>query len=171
MKRTPMPPRTTELQRRPGAVPSGSARWGSGRRGSGRRGSGGVVLPRFSRLPAVSRGRRAPNRELAAVVAAKRETARFCQAQPMLHALLAQLVTDGAPEADRVTVTRALQTCMPWRPERPHHRLKRSRGSRADLVNPANIMMICPSCDDFTEAEVRLSTAAGLLIPSRDRRP
>jgi hypothetical protein len=128
------------------------------------RGSGGVVSP--TRLNPVSARRKVLNRELAAVVAAKRATVRYCQAQPLLRAALSH--SDNT-EADRMRYVRALQECQPWNPERPHHPFKRSRGSDATLTSAENILMVCPSCDDFSEAEVSLSTRAGLLIPSSSR--
>ena len=119
-----------------------------------------------SRVNPVSANRKERKRELAAVVAEKRRTVRYCQAQPMLKAALSH--PDNTQE-DRDRYVAALQACNPLRPERPHHMLKRSRGNDATLTAEANIVLICPSCDDFTEAEVKLSTRAGLLIPSSVR--
>lgn len=114
-------------------------------------------------LPAVSAKRKQLNRELAKSVAANREAIRYCQGQPLLKAALAS--PDLSP-VDNARIVRALKACQPWNPERPHHALKRSRGSARTFVDPANILMICPSCDGFVTDEVRLATLAGLLIPS-----
>lgn len=118
--------------------------------------------PKPKALPKVSPRRLILNRQLAKVVAAKRETVTRCEAEPLLRALVVR-TTDAA---DLVTLGAALARCRPDRPERPHHTLKRSRAGAFNLTDSARLKMICPSCDSFTEAEVRLSTLAGLLIPS-----
>lgn len=118
---------------------------------------------RRSTLNPVSARRKPLNKDLSAVVAEKRRTVRFCEAQPLIDAAL--MHPDNTP-ADTARYVGALQVCQSWNPTRPHHKLKRSRGSAATLVSPEVIMMICPRCDDFTEAEVTLSTRAGLLVAS-----
>lgn len=118
------------------------------------------------RINPVSDRRKERIPELATVVAEKRRTVRYCEAQVMLKAALSH---PDNTEADRKRLVKALQECQPWNPERPHHMLKRSRGSDETLTASANIVMICPFCDLFTESEVKLSTRAGLLIPSSAR--
>ena len=131
-------------------------------------GSGGGGVAPLPRKPVnkVSKRRQVLNRELAAVVAEKRKTVRYCEAQPLIKAALSH---PDNTEADRKRYVVALQSCDPCNPERPHHVLKRSRGSDESLTDGANLKMICPRCDDFTEAEVTLSTRAGLLEPSWTR--
>ena len=130
--------------------------------GEWRQGSGGGVSP--ARLSPVSARRKRLNRDLAAVVAAKRETVRYCQAQPLIKAALDH---PDNTEADRRRYVQALQACRPWAPSRPHHVLKRSRGSAATLIDGSNLLLICDFCDDdFVEREYVLATRAGLLTPS-----
>jgi len=114
-----------------------------------------------SRLRPVSAKRRAVNAERAKVVATLRETRRGCEGMALLKA-----AARDAPQRDQEAYVVALRACNPWqRHLQPHEPLKRSRRS-GGLADPDRIMMLCDSCHAFTESEVRLSTEAGMLIPS-----
>ena len=126
--------------------------------------SGGVApLPRKA-VNKVSKRRQILNRELAAVVAEKRKTVRFCQAQPLIKAALSH---PDNTEADRKRYVEALQACRFSQPTDGHHLLKRTRGSAATLVAEENIILTCSPCNcGFIESWPILATRAGLLIPS-----
>lgn len=127
--------------------------------------SGGVAspLPRKA-VNKVSKRRQVLNRELAVVVAEKRKTVRFCQAQPLIKAALSH---PDNTEADRKRYVEALQACRFTQPTDGHHLLKRTRGSDATLVDPANVILTCAPCNQiWIEAHPILATRAGLLIPS-----
>lgn len=152
-----MPLRSTSSLKRSDAMSRGS--------GGAVAGSGGVASP-LPRKPVnrVSKRRQVLNRELAAVVAEKRKTVRFCQAQPLIKAALSH---PDNTEADRRRYVEALQACRCSEPTIPHHVLKRSRGSDQTLTDGANIILVCAMCDSaFIEREYVLATRAGLLEPS-----
>lgn len=126
--------------------------------------SGGVApLPRKP-VNKVAKRRQVLNRELAAVVAEKRKTVRFCEAQPLIKAALSH---PDNTEADRKRYVEALQACRFSQPTDGHHLLKRTRGSDATLVDSENIILTCSPCNTgFIESWPILATRAGLLIPS-----
>ena len=114
-----------------------------------------------TRLRPVSAKRRAVNAERAKVVAALRETRRGCEGMALLRQ-----AAHIAPQRDQEAYVAALRSCNPWqRVLQPHEPLKRSRRS-GGLADPGRIMMLCDSCHEWTEREVRLATEAGMLIPS-----
>ena len=122
----------------------------------------GSALMKRVRLRPVSAKRQAVNRERAKVVAQLRIERKGCEGMPLLKAAAHRAET----EADRRKYVDALRACNPWQKMlQPHEPLKRSRRS-GGLADPERIMLLCDRCADFTEAEVRLSTDAGLLIPS-----
>lgn len=134
-----------------------------GRDGGG--GPGGVAQAdppvKRSRLRPISARRARENVERAKVVAELRETRKGCEGMRLLR-----LAAHGANATDQPAYVTALRSCNPWQQRlQPHEPLKRSRRS-GGLADPARIMMLCDSCHAFTESEVRLSTEAGLLIPS-----
>lgn len=146
VERVPMPQRKAPMRRteiRPASMPLSSPR---------------------STVPQVSKRRKALNHELAKVVAEKRRTVRFCQAQPMIRAALAH---PDNTEADTERYVLALQACRSSQPTDGHHLLKRTRGSAATLIDPSNIILTCSPCNTgFIESWPDLAARAGLLVPS-----
>lgn len=115
-----------------------------------------------TRLRPMSAKRRAVNVERAKVVAQLREERIGCEGTRLLKAA-AHASTSPKDQARYVD---ALRACDPWQKVlQPHEPLKRSRRS-GGLTDPERILLLCDSCHAFTESEVRLSTEAGLLIPS-----
>lgn len=164
LKRTAMKPSSKPLARRTQlrAKPPAVGEW----RGSGLK-SGGVVSPARKPINKTSTKRKALNRELAAVVNTKRQTVKYCEAQPLLKAALTH---EDNTEADRRRYVEALQACRFSQPTDGHHMLKRTRGSDATLIDPANILLTCSPCNTgFIESWPILATRAGLLIPSSAR--
>lgn len=121
---------------------------------------GTSVLARAGRLNLVSQKRKKVNAQRTKVVADIRKTRRYCEGQPLLR-----VAAHAATGKDQAKYIAALQACRPWDPQEPHEPLKRSRGG--SLVDPEGIQLLCSPCHRFSEAEVRLSQSAGLLIPSR----
>jgi len=103
----------------------------------------------------------AADRERAKVVAQLRIERKGCEGMALLSA-----AAHNASGKDQERFVAALRSCDPYqRWLQPHEPLKRSRKSTG-LADPERILMLCDSCHAFTEAEVTLSTIAGLLIPS-----
>lgn len=117
-------------------------------------------MKRGGRVNPVSTKRARLNRERAEVVAEIRETRRSCEAHPLLVA-----AAHAAAGVDQEKYVMALRECQPFNPQEPHEPRKRSRGG--SIVDPAGIQLLCPPCHRFSEAEVRLSQRAGLLVSSR----
>ncbi len=115
-----------------------------------------------TRLRPMSAKRRAVNVERAKVVAQLRIDRKGCEGTRLLKAAAH---ASTSPDDQRRYVV-ALRACNPWQERlQPHEPLKRSRRS-GGLTDPDRIMLLCDSCAAWTESEVRLSTEAGLLIPS-----
>ncbi len=117
--------------------------------------------PKRKALPFRSAKKIAADRERAAVVARLREERLGCEGMALLR-----VAAHNASGRDQEAFIAALRSCNPWqRMLEPHEPLKRSRKSTG-LADPERILMLCSPCHRFTESEVRLSTEAGLLIPS-----
>ena len=117
-------------------------------------------LRRGSRLRPMSAKRRAVNVERAKVVAQLRETRRGCEGMALLRQ-----AAHNAPQRDQEAYVAALRSCDPWqRVLQPHEPLTRAR--RGSITDPANILMLCDGCHSWTHANPRLSTEAGMLLPS-----
>lgn len=123
------------------------------------------LKPSRKRIAPFSAKRRKVNAERAKVVAQLRQERKGCEGMRLLR--------EGAHSstgADQRKYVEALRSCNPWQKVlQPHEPLKRSR-KPGGLADPERIMMLCDSCHEFTEAEVRLSTEVGLLIPSWGKR-
>jgi hypothetical protein len=93
--------------------------------------------------------------------------ARILSERPTCEGLsyLRRIVHEPGERDQRVTVN-AMRACTLYSAE-VHERRKRSRGG--SIVDDANVACLCSSCHRFTESEPRLSTLAGLLIPSWEK--
>lgn len=108
--------------------------------------------------------RRRDNAERAKVVAQLRAERKGCEGMRLLKEAAHHAETDF----DRARYVKALRECDPWQKVlQPHEPLKRSR--LGSITDPENIMLLCDSCAEFTEAEVRLATRARMLVPSWSR--
>lgn len=87
-------------------------------------------------------------------------TRRQCEGHARLHAAADE--SDADPR-----YAQWLRRCRRFEPCQPHEPLKRSRGG--SIVDPDAVMWLCWSCHLFSEAEVSLATACGLLMPSWER--
>jgi hypothetical protein len=87
-----------------------------------------------------------------------------CEGPSYLRTIVAEL-----HGVDQSIVLSALRACgLNARSTEVHEKLKRSRGG--SIVDDANVAALCRRCHRFTEEYPRLSTMAGLLIPSWQRR-
>lgn len=96
-------------------------------------------------------------RPMVAAIASSRST---CDGYPLLSAAA------DASGAD-LRYAKQLRACRRREPCQPHEPLKRSRGG--SIVDPDAVMWLCGPCHAFTEAEVILATAIGMLTPSWER--
>lgn len=146
MKRSGPLERKTPLKRTGGLKRSAMARAAS-------------PLKRVAVNPVSARKRRL-DAERRVVIADLRTKVKHCEARPLLRAALARMTTD----AGRAPYLEALRSCAIGAPLVGHEPQKRSR--RGSTVDPANIMLVSQSCNDWVERFPDAATEAGLLIPS-----
>jgi hypothetical protein len=90
--------------------------------------------------------------------------ARILSERPTCEGLFyLRAIVNGLADRDQKAVVDAMRSCSQFSSE-VHELKKRSRGG--SIVEDDNVAALCHWCHAFTETEPRLSTEAGLLIPS-----
>lgn len=103
-----------------------------------------------------------------AITAERRDfVARILAERPTCEGLFyLRAIVNGLADRDQRAVVSAMRTCT-QRSAEVHELKKRSRGG--SILDDDNVAALCHWCHAWTEAEPRLATEAGLLIPSWQR--